>query len=223
MTDHVNREQVIRALVGKWRALAAPHLNAAGDEAEWAACRKLCADELDTLLAHSPSETPQETGCKHADATSEQETGVKCTRCDYHGTQPVRDDAESWCCPRCGAVYHLARWWARNAASPQAETPQASSERIYEMLATIEWASGRPDPEGRWHPACPACRGLKGTPIAFLSQYYGHRADCWLHLALIDESRLTTQAKTPQAREGFASSRRGIRPPDERNHERGNR
>lgn len=45
----------LSALSARWRELAAPHLKASGDEAEWAACRMQCADDLDALIAAASS------------------------------------------------------------------------------------------------------------------------------------------------------------------------
>lgn len=39
----------IRALVQQWREQARQHLDASGDEAEWAHCRMRCAKELAAL------------------------------------------------------------------------------------------------------------------------------------------------------------------------------
>jgi hypothetical protein len=63
--------QTLRALVEKWRiASASIH------HPEWCDAKERCADELadmlDTLLAHSPSETPQAREANQGERTTGQ-------------------------------------------------------------------------------------------------------------------------------------------------------
>jgi hypothetical protein len=69
------------------------------------------------------------------------------------------------------------------------------SEQIYERLATIEWSGG----VIHGCRTCPACGGVYGEDSPLWpsgASGIGHREDCWIYLALIDEDRQCAPQET---------------------------